>query len=218
MNVDEVLTLLEEHQSDAVRETMGPKYGIHASFAIGVSMADMKSIAKRAGRDHALAAALWATGMYEARTVAALVEVPAVVTAAQMNSWCHDFDNWAICDTVCFNLFDRADAAWQMVDDWSRSDEEFVKRAAFALLWSLALHDRKAGDARFVHGLDLIERNAGDDRNFVTKAIAMAVRAVGRRNDHLAAATLEVAKRLEKSTEPAARRVGRRAVKELTGQ
>jgi 3-methyladenine DNA glycosylase AlkD len=215
--VEGVLDLLAQHRSDTVLHDMGPRYGIHAASAIGVSMADMKTVARHVGKDHALAEALWSTGIYEAQSVAALIDVPASVTAEQMDRWCRDFDNWAICDTVCFNLFDRATAAWTMVDRWASADEEFVKRGAFALLWSLALHDKAGADEPFLHGLLLIEREARDDRNFVTKAVSMALRAVGRRSPRLRAAATEVAQRLEVSADPAARRVGRRAVKELVG-
>ena len=210
-----VLTLLNAHQSDAVLANMAPRYGIHTTSAIGVSMADMKDIARQVGMDHDLALELWATGIYEARTVAALIDVPASVTAKQMDAWCRDFDNWAICDTVCFNLFDRSKPAWTMVDRWAARTKKFEKRAAFALLWSLALHDKVADDERFVHGLELIEREAVDDRNFVTKAIAMALRAVGRRNPVLTAAAIDTAGRMLDAPDPSARRIGRTALREM---
>jgi 3-methyladenine DNA glycosylase AlkD len=216
-SVEGVLDLLEQHRSEKVLHDMGPRYGIRPASAIGVSMADMKAIARQVGRHHALAEELWLTGIYEAQSVAAMIDVPASVTAEQMDRWCHDFDNWAICDTACFVLFDRTAPAWEMVDRWGGGDEEFVKRAAFALLWSLALHDKSSGDEPFLRGLELIEREAHDDRNFVTKAVAMALRAIGRRNAALAAASHEVALRLEGSSDRAAARIGRRAVKELVG-
>ena len=215
MDADDVLALLRKHGSATVRADMGPRYGIHTASAIGVSMADMKAVARQLGKDHDLALSLWATGVYEARTVAALIDVPDAVTAKQMDAWCGDFDNWAICDTVCFNLFDRSKPAWRMVDRWAAREDEFVKRAAFALLWSLALHDKAENDDRFIHGLALIEREAGDERNFVTKAIAMALRAVGRRNTALRSASIDVAERMNAAASPAARRIGRTALKEM---
>ena len=209
------MALLGEHASASVLADMGPRYGIHAASALGVSMADMKTLARQVGKDHDLALALWSTGVYEAQTIAALIDVPAAVTAKQMDAWCRGFDNWAICDTACFNLFDRAKPAWSMVDTWASREGEFVKRAAFALLWSLALHDKAASDDRFIHGLTLIEREAADDRNFVTKAIAMALRGIGRRNAALRSASIDVAERLNTSVDPAARRIGRTALKQM---
>ena len=194
---------------------MGPRFGIHTDRAFGVPMARMKVLAKELGTDHDLAAELWASGWYEARIVASIVDDAAAVTADQMDAWCDDFDNWAIVDTVCFNLFDRTTHAWSKVDQWAPSDREFTKRAAFALLWSLALHDRKAEDDRFAHGLELIELGAGDGRHLVDKAAEMALKAIGKRRSSLTGAAIAVAERLAVSADPAARRVGRPALSEL---
>ncbi len=121
---------------------------------------------------------------------------------------------WAICDTVCCNLLDRTPTAWKVVDKWAGSKSEFEKRAAFALLWSLALHDKAAHDAQFIHGLELVAREAMDDRNFVTKAMAM--RAVGRRNDVLAQARVDLVVRLQSADDRSSQLLGRTAFKELT--
>ena len=214
VRVAETLEELRRGASAKVLAEMGPRYGIHAARSIGVPMAQMKQIGKRIGPDHHLATALWETGWYEARVVASLIDDPAVVTAEQMDAWCAAFDNWAICDTVCFNLFDRTSPAWAKVDEWAGSPAEYVKRAAFALLWSLALHDRRAPDSRFEHGLSLIEREAHDDRNFVTKSLSMAMRAIAHHNAALAASTTEVAERLVTSDSKAARAVGAKYLRE----
>ena len=157
LRVPDVLGVLRDHASVETLAQMGPRYGIHAEEALGVPMAAMKRIAHDLGRDHPLAAELWVTGIYEARIVAALVDEPALVTVEQMDRWCADFDNWALCDTVCFSLFDQAPDAWPRLEPWARDDREFVRRASFALLWSLALHDTSADDALFVGGLALVE-------------------------------------------------------------
>jgi 3-methyladenine DNA glycosylase AlkD len=209
------LEWLEAERDIATFENMGPRYGIHTDRAFGVPMARMKVLAKQLGTDHGLAAELWASGWYEARVVASMVDDADVVSTEQMDEWCGDFDNWAIVDTVCFNLFDRTPHAWSKVDQWATSDREFVKRAGFALLWSLALHDRGATDDRFVHGLALVERQAGDGRHLVDKAVLMALRAIGKRRSSLTAAAISIAERLATSEDPAARRVGRPALAEL---
>jgi 3-methyladenine DNA glycosylase AlkD len=213
--VESALQWLEDHRDLATLENMGPRFGIHTEHAFGVPMARMKVLAKELGSDHALAAELWASGWYEARMVASMVDDPDAVTAEQMDAWCADFDNWAIVDTVCFNLFDRTAHGWSKVDQWATSDREFVKRAAFALLWSLVLHDRVAHDDRFVHGLELIEREAGDGRHLVDKAMVMALKSIGKRRPSLTGAATLVAERLAESDNPAARRVGRPALTEL---
>jgi 3-methyladenine DNA glycosylase AlkD len=210
------LTWLERKGTRANRDGMA-RYGIVAKKAYGVSVGNIRLLGKRLGRDHVLAGALWKTGWYEARMLAALVDDPAAVTPAQMDRWAREFDNWAICDTLCFHLFDKTPHAWQKIDQWARRKEEFVKRAAFALLASVALHDKRAPDAPFLRALPIIERAAGDDRNFVKKGVSWALRLIGRRNRALNAASITVARGLIDSSDASARWIGRDALKELTG-
>jgi 3-methyladenine DNA glycosylase AlkD len=191
------------------------RYGIDATRPFGVTVGDTKRYAREIGRDHALALALWESGRYEARLLAAFVDEPERVTARQMNAWAADFDNWAVVDTVCFHLFDRCKPAWSRIPVWAKSKAEFTKRCAFALLWSLAAHDEDAPDAWFLDCLPLLERGARDDRNFVKKSVDMALRSVGRRNPKLHAAAIATAERLARSDEKTPRWIGRHALREL---
>jgi 3-methyladenine DNA glycosylase AlkD len=192
------------------------KFGIAASKPIGVSMKNLQAVARDVGRDHALAEALWKTGHYEARMLASLVDEPSEVTPAQMDRWCRDFDNWGICDTVCFKLFDQSPHAWSRVPKWAKQRGEFQKRAGFALLASLAGHDKFATDAQFIDGLRLIEEGAADDRDLVKKGVSWALRRIGTRNKKLHAASLAAARRLAASDDSSARWVGKDAVRDLT--
>jgi 3-methyladenine DNA glycosylase AlkD len=192
------------------------RFGITAGKAFGVSMRNIQVLAKRLGTDHDLAAALWDTGWYEARLMTSFVDDPARVTPAQMERWCRDFDNWGICDTVCFHLFDRTPHAWAKVAAWHDRREEFVKRGAFALLASLALHDKASGDAPFVKSLGYIERAADDHRNFVKKGVSWALRLVGRRSTALHTASVALARTLAASEVPAARWIGKDGIRDLT--
>ncbi|MGH7579716.1 MAG: DNA alkylation repair protein [Gemmatimonadales bacterium] len=214
--VREALAWLERRGSKRVREDMVSRYGIVTPRAFGVPMRLIQELGKRLGRDHGLAAALWDTGWYEARTLAAYVDEPERVTATQMDRWAREFDNWAICDTLCFCLFDRTPHAWRKVDQWSRRREEFVKRSAFALLASLALHDKRTGDAPFLRSLALIEGAAADERNFVKKGVSWALRSIGRRSPALSDAAEKTARRLVESSERTARWVGREGLRDLT--
>ena len=143
------------------------RFGITAKNALGVNMAVIQKLAKNLGASHELADALWKSGVYEARLLASYVDEPERVTPAQMDRWCRDFDNWGICDTVCFVLFDRTPHAWRMIAKWSTRKKEYEKRAAFALLASLAGHDKQVRDGPFLESSALIERASDDDRNFV---------------------------------------------------
>src|SRR5262245_24871765 len=192
------------------------RYGIPSANAFGVSVGTMHKLAKRLGRSHELAVGLWETGWYEARMMASFLDEPDRVTPAQMERWCRDFDSWAICDTACFQLFDRTPHAWDKVAAWRSRKPEFERRAAFALLASLALHDKRAPDAPFEDALAFIEAAASDERNFVKKAVSWALRGIGKRNPALNAAAVSVARRLADTSDAAARWVGKDALRELT--
>ncbi|HEY2712705.1 MAG TPA: DNA alkylation repair protein [Chthoniobacterales bacterium] len=214
-DVDPIVAALKKRGSKRNREGMA-RYAIVAENVFGVSVADVRVIAKRIGRNHPLAIALWKTNIHEARTLIAFISDPARVTPALMDRWARDFDNWAICDALCFHLFDKTPHAWAKVEQWSKHRREFVKRAALALLASLALHDKNAPDKLFRKSLRLIEQAATDNRNFVKKGVSWALRGIGKRNRALNAAAVEVARRLSQSDQPAARWVGKDALKELT--
>lgn len=178
-------------------------------------MATMQPLVKRLGHDHDLALALWDSGWFDARILASFVDEPDRVTAAQMDRWVRDFDNWAVCDSVCFKLFDRTPHAWRKVEQWSKRREEFVKRAAFALLASLAAHDKRASDRAFLNALKLVEGAAADNRNFVKKAVSWALRTIGKRNRALHAAAVDVARRLANSSKASERWIGKDALRDL---
>lgn len=195
------------------------RYGIRSPNMFGVSMPSIRNIARGLGRDHALAAALWESGWHEARILAILVDNPAEVSPEQMDAWAGRFDNWAVCDSACLHLFARISSARGKALDWSARDEEFVKRAGFALMAALAVHDRKAGDDSFLPFLEAVEREAADPRNFVSKAVNWALRQIGKRNLALNSLAIAAAHRIaSKDGSPSARRLAHDALRELTGK
>jgi 3-methyladenine DNA glycosylase AlkD len=170
--------------------------GINVDCAFGVSVYELRKIAKRLGRDHGLAIALWATGNHEARLLACFVDDPAAVTQDQMEGWAGDFDSWDLCDQATTSLFDLTGHAWKKAAEWARREEEWVKRGGFALMAGLAVHDKAASDQPFLKLLPFIERAATDDRNFVRKAVNWALRNIGKRNQALNAAAVACAERI----------------------
>ena len=208
----DALHALEALGEAKVRDGLA-RYGIVTQErVIGVAMANIQKVAKQLGRDHALAEALWETRVYEARLLVAYVGDPAALTPAQMDAWTRDMDNWATPDTLAFKLFDQSPHAFAMVDAWADDPGEWVKRTAFALLASLALHDKESGDEPFLERLPLIEAAATDERNFVKKGLSWALRAIGgRKSPALRAAARELADRLATSPDKTATWIGRDA-------
>jgi 3-methyladenine DNA glycosylase AlkD len=172
------------------------RYGINVDDAFGVSIYELRKVAKHLGTDHELALALWATGNHEARLLACFVDDPAAVTAEQTETWAGDFDSWDICDQATTSLFDLTEHAWTKAREWAARDEEWVKRGGFALMAGLAVHDKAATDRAFVKLLPLIERGALDDRNFVKKAVNWALRNIGKRNRALNVAAIACAEKI----------------------
>ena len=213
-DVAAILSQLEALGSRAGRDGM-QRYGIVAPKMFGVSVSQIQKLAKPFRRDHELAVALWDTGWYEARLMAGFVDDPARVTPAQMDRWANDFDNWAVCDHSCFHLFDRTPHAFDRIERWSRKRGEFQRRAAFALLASVALHDKEMPDEPFRGCFPLIEEAATDDRNFVRKSLVWALRSIGGRNTALNAETLDVSRRLAESEDRTARAIGKEVIREL---
>lgn len=200
------------------------RFGITVDNALGISVTTLRGIAREVLRPirrdadarHTLAAGLWASGIHEARILAALVDEPSCVTREQMEAWVAVFDSWDLCDQVCANLFDKTELAWDAAAEWTGRDEEFVKRAGFSLIAALAWHRTDADDGCLARYLPLIEREAGDERNFVKKAVNWALRQIGKRSTALNAEAVRVAERLLDSTSRAARWVGSDAYRELT--
>ncbi len=178
-------------------------FGCTPTTALGVPAPAMHRLAREIGRNHELAQQLWATGVHEARTVAALVDQPERVTRAQMERWGRDFDSWDIVDSCCCYLFPYTRDAWKVIPAWSRRREEFVKRAAFALLAYLAYKDKAAPNVRFAKHLPLICRHSTDPRNFVKKAVNWALRNIGKRNRALHAAAIRAARQIRERIAPA---------------
>jgi 3-methyladenine DNA glycosylase AlkD len=191
------------------------RFGIDTRNALGVTVTELRGLARRIGRDHDLAAALWQSEIHEARLLATMVDEPSSVTEAQMERWVSDITSWDLCDQLCGNLFDRTPYAFEKALGWSRRDEEFVKRAGFALMATSAVHRKDVSDARFEVFLPAISAQATDDRNYVKKAVSWALRQIGKRSPSLNRKAIATAREIERIDARAARWIARDVLREL---
>lgn len=192
------------------------RFGISSENTLGVPMPVLRNLAKKEiGKDHSLALELWETGIHEARILAALIDIPPMVTEGQMEKWVLDFDSWDVCDQCCMNLFNQTSLSYKKAFEWSKRPEEFVKRAGFVLMATLAVHDKKASDEKISEFFQVIEEEATDERNFVKKAVNWALRQIGKRNVNLNKCAIESAERIMNQNSKAARWIARDAIKEL---
>ncbi len=215
MNLSVIIEKLELASNPANVAGMA-RYGINPRNTLGVSVRDLRSMAKKIGKNHALALQLWDSDIHEARILATLVDIPEDVTEEQTERWVLEFDSWDICDLCCNNLFRRTVYAFEKARAWSIREEEFVKRAGFVLMATLAVHARKEEDGTFREFLDIVEAGACDERNFVKKAVNWALRQIGKRNRALNGSATETARRIIDTNGRAARWIGRDALRELT--
>jgi 3-methyladenine DNA glycosylase AlkD len=215
MRCGEVVSILKK-LGDPVNVAGMARFGIKPAMALGVPKPALRKLARDLGKDHGLAQELWDSGMHEAMVLASMVDDPVKVTADQMDVWARDFDNWDVCDQCCLNLFWKTAFAYEKAEDWTASDREFVKRAGFVLMASLAIHDKKAPDTDFEMFLSIIERGTCDDRNLVRKSVNWALRQIGKRNSALRRKAIEVALKLEQAESKSARWVGSDALRELS--
>jgi 3-methyladenine DNA glycosylase AlkD len=192
------------------------RFGINPQNTYGVSIPNLRKIAKKIGKNHKLAQQLWQSKIHEARILAGMVDEPSMVSEKQMNKWVKDFDSWDVCDQVCLNLFDKTKFAYQKAIEWSKNNEEFVKRAGFVLMAVLAVHNKEMSDQEFVRFFPIIKREAKDARNYVKKAVNWALRQIGKRDIGLNTKAIETAKEIQKTGSKSAKWIAQDAIKELT--
>ncbi|HZA40280.1 MAG TPA: DNA alkylation repair protein [Actinomycetota bacterium] len=214
MAADEIIAELRSLASEHNREGMA-RFGINTELALGISVTQLRQIAKRIGKNHELALELWDSGIHEARILASIVDRPEAVTEQQMETWAEGFNSWDIVDQVCGNLFDKTPFAWDKAAEWSERPEEFVKRAGFSMIAYMAVHLKKTDDREFERFFVIIEREASDDRNFVKKAVNWALRQIGKRSDYLRPQAIACAERIAEQDSRSARWIARDALKEL---
>ncbi len=217
MQYDDIIQKLKSLSDPEAVKGMA-RFGINPENTYGVSIPQLRKMAKETGVDHDLAQQLWASGIHEARMLASFIGQPEMVTEAQMESWVKDFDSWDVCDQCCSNLFDQTGFAHQKAVEWSERGEEFVKRAGFVLMAALSVHDKKAADEEFLKFLPIIKRESGDARNFVKKAVNWALRQIGKRNLSLNKLAIKTAEEIQQIDSRSARWIASDAIRELTSE
>ena len=217
MKYDEVINKMKSLENPKNVEGMA-RYGINPKNNLGISIYNLRSIAKEIGKDHDLALKLWESGIHDARLLACFVDIPSNITGEQMDSWAKDFDSWDICDQACTSLFDLTPLAWTKIFEWAERNEEFVKRGAFSLIAGLSVHDKNADDKKFERLLPLIKKNSTDERNYVKKSVNWALRNIGKRNITLNRKAIKIAEEIKKIDNSTARWIANDAIRELTSE
>jgi 3-methyladenine DNA glycosylase AlkD len=214
MHLEEIIAYFESQHNQKNIDGMA-RFGIVVDKAHGVPLNELRLLAKRIGKNHDLAWRLWATGIHDARLLAIFVEKPALVNKTQMDRWVREFDSWDICDGCCVHLFRKTPFAFEMAERWTKARAEYIRRAGFALLATLAVHEKATDDAVFLGFFHAIRSAATDERNFVKKAVNWALRQIGKKNLHLHEEAIKCAAELIEMDSKSSRWIGRDALREL---
>jgi len=217
MQYREIITQLKKHSSLKDKKGMA-RFGINSKYALGVRVPVLRNLAKKIGKDHKLAQSLWKSKIHEVRILASMIDEPKKVTEKQMEQWVKGFNSWDLCDQCCMNLFSKTSIAWKKTIEWTKRDEEFVKRAGFALMACLAWQNKEAKDKDFVKFFANIKKCSRDERNFVKKAVNWALRQIGKRNLVLNREAIKTAKEIQKIDSKSAKWIANDAIRELTSE
>ena len=217
MNAKEILKEIEPFGNPKNVEGMR-RFGILFEDSYGVPIPVLRNFSKKFKNDHKLAFALWKTNVHKGKLLAAFIENPDEVTDEQMQNWVKDFYSWDICDQVCSNVFDKTPYAYEKAIEWCKNEKEFIRRAGFVMMAVLAVHDKKAGNDKFVQFFPLIEKYSSDERNFVKKAVNWALRQIGKRNLQLNTKAIALANKIKKQNSKSARWIASDALRELKSE
>jgi len=217
MDVYYILKKLKSLSNEKNKEGMA-RFGINTQKAFGISVAELRKLAAQIGKKHNLALKLWDTGYHEARILASMIDEPGLVSEKQMEAWVKDFNSWDLCDQCCMNLFSHSKLAYKKAIEWSSKDKEFVKRAGFALMASMASKSKKAKDFAFIRLLPIIKRESRDERNYVRKAVNWALRQIGKRNVNLNRKALKTAEEILQLDSTSAKWIATDAIRELESE
>ncbi|MCX5777033.1 MAG: DNA alkylation repair protein [Candidatus Firestonebacteria bacterium] len=217
MTLKEVVSYFEENRNEGNLQGM-VRFGINVSKTYGLSIPQLRALAKIIGTDHKLALALYNTGIHEAKVLASIIDDPFLVTEVQMENWVKEFNSWDVTDAATTNLFDRTPFAWKKAKEWTAREPEYEKRAGFTIMAGLAVHDLFSTDEKFETLYPFIIKGSTDERNFVRKAVNWALRNIGKRSFRLNKSAIKLSGELLKIKSPSARWIAKDALRELKGE
>lgn len=212
--VEEIIGEIKKQASGKNKATQAG-FGISGVNNFGLTIPQMRAIAKAVGKNHRLALKLWKTKIHEAQHIAIMIADKNQVTEKLMEQWIKDFKSWDIVDGCCGTLFDKTPFAFEKAMEWSRREKEFEKRAGFTMMAMLAAHDKKAEDKKFEQFFPYIISESADERNFVKKAVNWALRQIGKRNERLCQKAIAVAKEIKLKNSASAKWIASDALREL---
>lgn len=217
MDIEKIIKRLKSLGDPEAAKGMA-RFGIDAGDAYGVSIPNLRKLAKEIGRDHEIALELWARPVRETRILAGMIADPELLTEETAEKWVQDFYDWEICDQTCFNVLDKTEYAYRKCFEWADREDEFVRRAGFALMARLGWTSKTLNNKDIEAFYPVIRKYATDPRNFVKKAVNWALRQIGKRNPALNKSAIALARDIIDIDSSSARWIARDALRELQSE
>ena len=214
MTSNEILSGLKALSSEKYKANV-VKLGIPEACSIGVSTGDVRKLAKTVGKDNALAHDLWNTGYHEARLLAVLIVDKKQFSLQEAEAFMHDVISWDLCDHLCKNLLIKLKGYEDLIEKWCDAEATYMKRAAFTLMASAAIHEKNLQKEALDHYLSLIRTYSDDEREHVKKSVSWALREIGKRDFDYQEKAVLLAHDLMENGNKAQKWIGKDALKEL---
>src|SRR5262249_46776313 len=104
---------------------------------LGVKIEELKKVQKAVKKDHALALALYDTGIYDAQYLAGLIADETKITATELRHWLATGNCSAICATTVAWVAAESPHGRELALDWIESEDETTAQTGWATLSSL---------------------------------------------------------------------------------
>jgi 3-methyladenine DNA glycosylase AlkD len=199
MTKTEVLGLLEENRDargEANWKAMGDRTGGLTTFGIGLTK--LRAIAKQVGRDHDLALTLWNERNHDAKIIGLLIDDPTQLTRDQVERQVDGAGPGMLSHVLssCDATLPKSPIAFDIAKDWMASQDPVRRSCGYGLVYELAKDrkDKRLTDEFFLGCVEKIGNTIATEENVVRVAMGGALMSIGKRNEKLNVAAIEVAK------------------------
>lgn len=214
MNSREIIKELQAQASEKYKANV-VKMGIPEEHCIGVSTGEVRSIAKKIGKSNELAFELWNTNYHEARLLAVLILDKKERTHSDIEKLMSEVVSWDLCDHLCKNLIAKMKDYKEFIYKWINSNHIYKKRAAYTLIATSAIHDKKLSKDTLDKYLKLIREAQDIEHDHIKKAVAWALKEIGKRDFDYNEKALLVAHELLDNGDKTQVWIAKNAIKEL---
>jgi hypothetical protein len=209
----QILKVIKLRKNGEVSDAMKLR-GIVYKLNWGVSILDLREIAKNYEPDHLLALKLWNKQWRETMILATLLDDVKELTEEQMDFWAKSFETSEIAEQASTNLWVKSKFAFVKALEWCRGKKHLVRFSGVHLMGRLAITDKQAIDEMFEPFFDELPTLAKDAKLYTP--LYRAIIAMATRSKFLHEQCIELAKTFQLSNSETAAKLGEDLFEELT--